>query len=77
MEKLDAGPKGMVLSFRKNEFNNPGGLIAWINSRGGTLKVRPDQKLVVTRDMDIASRVQIARDILANLTKLANLQEAA
>ncbi len=77
VEKLDAGPKGMVLSFRKNEFNNPAGLIAWINARGGTLKVRPDQKLVVTRDMDIASRVQIARDILTNLTKLANLQEAA
>jgi transcription-repair coupling factor (superfamily II helicase) len=77
VEKLDAGPKGMVLSFRKNEFNNPGGLIAWINSRGGTLKVRPDQKLVVTRDMNVAERVGIARDVLSNLTRLANLQEAA
>jgi transcription-repair coupling factor (superfamily II helicase) len=77
VEKLDAGPKGMVLSFRKNEFNNPGGLIAWISSRGGTLKVRPDQKLVVARDMSVGERVGIARDVLGNLTRLANLQDAA
>ncbi|HVE20870.1 MAG TPA: transcription-repair coupling factor [Acidocella sp.] len=77
VEKLDAGPKGMVISFRKNEFNNPAGLLSWIASRGGTLKVRPDQKLVVARDMDVSARVGIARDVLRNLVKLANLQEAA
>ncbi len=77
VEKLDAGPKGMVISFRKNEFNNPAGLLSWIASRGGTLKVRPDQKLVVARDMDVSARIGIARDVLRNLVKLANLQEAA
>ena len=77
VEKLDAGPKGMVISFRRNEFANPGGLIAWIGTRGGTVKVRPDQKLVVSRDMDVSARTAIARDILANLTRLANLQDAA
>jgi len=77
VEKIDAGPKGMVIAFRKNEFNNPGGLIAWIASRGGTLKVRPDQKLVVARDMEVAARIGIARDVLTNLTRLSNLQEAA
>jgi transcription-repair coupling factor (superfamily II helicase) len=77
VEKLDAGPKGMVISFRRNEFSNPGGLIAWIASRGGTLKVRPDQKLVVARDMDVSARVGIARDVLGNLCRLAGLQAAA
>jgi transcription-repair coupling factor (superfamily II helicase) len=77
VEKLDAGPKGMVLSFRRNQFNNPGGLVAWISSRGATLKIRPDHKLVVTRDMDVGARVGIARDVLGNLTRLANLQDAA
>jgi transcription-repair coupling factor (superfamily II helicase) len=77
VEKLDAGPKGMVISFRKNEFNNPGGLIAWIASRGGTLKVRPDQKLVVARDMEVNARVGIARDVLGNLCRLAGVREAA
>ena len=77
MEKLDAGPKGMVISFRKNNFANPAGLIAWIASRGGTLKVRPDQKLVVARDMEVAARAGIARDVLGNLVKLAGLENAA
>jgi transcription-repair coupling factor (superfamily II helicase) len=77
VEKLDAGPKGMVISFRRNEFSNPGGLIAWIGTRGGTVKVRPDHKLVVVRDMEVAARAGIARDILANLTRLAKLQDAA
>jgi transcription-repair coupling factor (superfamily II helicase) len=67
----------MVISFRRNEFSNPGGLIAWIGTRAGTVKVRPDQKLVVSRDMDVSARTAIARDILSNLTRLANLQDAA
>ncbi len=77
VEKLDAGPKGMVISFRRNEFSNPGGLIAWIGTRGGTVKVRPDHKLVVVRDMDVTARAGIARDVLANLTRLAKMQDAA
>ena len=27
VEKVDAGPKGMVIAFRRNEFNNPAGLM--------------------------------------------------
>ncbi len=30
VEKLEAGPKGMVLQFRGNAFRNPAGLIAWL-----------------------------------------------
>jgi transcription-repair coupling factor (superfamily II helicase) len=67
----------MVISFRRNEFSNPGGLIAWIGTRGGTVKVRPDHKLVVVRDMDVTARAGIAREILANLTRLAKLPDAA
>ena len=77
VEKLDAGPKGMVLGFRKNEFNNPGGLIAWINTRNATVKIRPDHKLVVTRDTTPTTRLRLAHDVLTSLTKLANLQNAA
>jgi transcription-repair coupling factor (superfamily II helicase) len=77
VEKLDAGPKGMVIGFRRNEFANPGGLIAWIASRGGVLKVRPDHRLVVARDMGVNERVGIARDVLGNLVRLAGMREAA
>ena len=77
VEKLDAGPKGMVIAFRKNDFANPAGLIQWISSRGGTVKLRPDQKLVVARDMDLSARLGIARDVLGALVKLAGLEKAA
>ena len=30
VEKLEAGPKGMVLTFRGNAFRNPAGLVAWL-----------------------------------------------
>ncbi len=77
VEKLDAGPKGMVISFRKNDFANPAGLLAWIAARAGLLKLRPDQKLVLSREMDLPTRITAARDVLSNLTRIANLQAAA
>ncbi len=77
VEKLDAGPKGMVIAFRKSDFANPAGLIQWISSRGGMVKLRPDQKLVVTREMDVAARMKIARDVLGALVKLAKLEKVA
>ena len=51
VEKLEAGPKGMVLSFRGNAFSNPAGLVAWLASKGGLVRLRPDHKLaIVARD---------------------------
>ena len=76
VEKLDAGPKGMVISFRKNDFSNPAGLIRWIGTKGGLVKLRPDQKLAMVRDMDVSARMAYARDLLSNLVKLAQTPEA-
>ncbi len=51
VEKLEAGPKGMVLQFRGNAFRNPAGLVAWLGSQGGKVRLRPDHKLaIVARD---------------------------
>lgn len=75
VEKLDAGPKGMVISFRKHIFANPAGLVRWIGSKGGLVKLRPDHKLALVRDMDIAARMAYARDLLGALVKLAREPE--
>ncbi|HUZ65852.1 MAG TPA: transcription-repair coupling factor [Acetobacteraceae bacterium] len=77
VEKLEAGPKGMVVGFRGNAFANPGGLIAWLATRGGVLRLRPDHKLVVPREMDVPTRLVTARDILGNLTRIADQAKAA
>ncbi len=77
VEKLEAGPKGMVLSFRGNAFSNPAGLVAWLSTKGGLVKLRPDHKLAIVREMDIATRLTTARDLLGSLSRIAGQSKAA
>ncbi len=77
VEKLDAGPKGMVLTFRNNKFRNPGGLVAWLGKKGGLVKLRADHKLAILRDMNVLERVKMARDVLSNLNSLVQQAKAA
>jgi transcription-repair coupling factor (superfamily II helicase) len=68
---IDAGPKGGVIGFRGNIFSNPIGLVKLINEHSGTVRVRPDQKIVVQRRWDDAdTRLKGVRGVL---TALANL----
>ncbi len=71
VEKLEAGPKGMVLAFRGNQFRNPAGLVQWLSSRKDTIRLRPDHKLSVVRDMPVLERIRLGRDVLTNLNRLA------
>ena len=73
VEKIDAGPKGGMFSFRNNIFANPLGLVQLISDHAGTVKVRPDQKMVVQRNWDDAdTRLRGVRGVL---TALVNLVE--
>lgn len=78
VEKIDAGPKGAVLAFYENRFANPEALVGFIQRRAGTVKVRPDHKLVFIRDWssprDRANGVQA---LLKELAGLATGQAAA
>jgi transcription-repair coupling factor (superfamily II helicase) len=77
VEKLDAGPKGMVLTFRGNVFRNPAGLVRWLSGKGGLVRLRPDHKLAIARDMDVAARLKFARDTLEALVRISNEAKAA
>jgi transcription-repair coupling factor (superfamily II helicase) len=77
VEKLEAGPKGMVLTFRGNSFRNPGGLVAWLGSRKAGIRLRPDHKLAIVKDMDVAARLATARETLGSLNRIANQAKAA
>ena len=81
VERLEAGPKGMVVAFRGNRFGNPSGLISWLSAaKGGLtvdLKLRPDHKLALVREMNVNQRVRAARDILGNLSRIAIQAKAA
>ena len=72
VEKIDAGPKGGTVSFRGNAFAQPLKLVQFIAQHSGTMKVRPDQKVVVTRDWPTPDdRLAGAKALLTQLAKLA------
>lgn len=54
IEKIDAGPKGVVIGFYQNNFKNPQGLLSFIQSNDarklGEIKLRPDQKIAFLRE---------------------------
>jgi len=77
VEKLEAGPKGMVAAFRGNAFRNPAGLVAWLSSKGGLVRLRPDHKLAIVREMDVAARIRMARDVLGSLVRIVGQAKAA
>jgi len=77
VEKLDAGPKGVVLTFRGNRFANPGGLVAWVQARKDQVKLRPDHKLALLQEMDLTQRVKAARGLLGALARVAREARAA
>ena len=69
---VDAGPKGLVLGFRKDIFPNPAALVQWISGQGMLAKLRPDMKLVILRNWKTPEeRLKGTRQILLNLVKLA------
>ncbi len=70
--KVDAGPKGAVLAFYQDKFARPDRLIAWITQQAGTVKVRPDQKLVMIRAWDeVGTRLECLKVLLRDLVVLA------
>lgn len=72
VEKVDCGPKGAVLTLRNNQFPNPSGLMTYIQKSVGTIKVRPDQKIVFTRPWKHAvNRLPGVHSIMQELAKLA------
>jgi transcription-repair coupling factor (superfamily II helicase) len=69
--KVDVGPKGAVLSFRGDRFDNPGGLVAHVQ-KNGLWKLRPDHKVVVKGEWETpAQRLNAAERILTDLARLA------
>lgn len=69
---FDAGPKGVVISFRGDRFANIEGLVKWIGEQGTLAKLRPDMKLVIIRNWEATEdRLRGARHLLAQLVQLA------
>jgi len=69
--KLDVGPKGALVHFHNDTFPDLEGLIAYVQRLKGTAKLRPDSKLVITRNWpDPQARVQGALQLSKGLAKI-------
>ena len=84
VEKVEAGPKGVVLSFRDNVFANPEGLIAFIREQGSAVRMRNDpktakgQQLVFFEDWPRPQdRLKSTAAVLRKLASIAERAEAA
>ncbi|KEA06831.1 transcription-repair coupling factor [Agrobacterium rhizogenes] len=72
VEKLDAGPKGVVVQFRNKEFPNPTNLVGYIAKQGTMAKIRPDHSVFLTRDLPTPEkRLQGAAVVMTQLAELA------
>ena len=72
VDKLDAGPKGIVIQFRNKTFSNPAALVKMIGEQGSMAKIRPDQSIVFVRDWPTAEkRLNGAAVVMTQLAKLA------
>ena len=72
VEKVDAGPKGIIIAFRDNSFANPDGLVRFIGEQGPRAKVRPDMKIVFAREFANADqRLAGTQQLLRTLAGIA------
>lgn len=72
ISKLDAGPKGVVLTFREDTAVDPAKLMMLVRSRPGKMKLRPDSKLVIMGvPAEADARMQSVKGLLTELTATA------
>ena len=72
VEKLDVGPKGVVLKFREDKFAEPLKLLAWVEKNKKIIKRRDDQRLVYRRKLETDDEKRIGVEkLLKNLVKLS------
>lgn len=71
IEKIDAGAKGILISLRNNTFAKPEKLIDFISRQFGAVKIRPDQKLFIEKNLEsYALRVETIKNYVNKLNQL-------
>jgi transcription-repair coupling factor (superfamily II helicase) len=76
VEKVEAGPRGIIISFRDNRFARPEELIRYVTAQGSLAKVRPDMRIVFTGDFESEEQrmkgvASLLRDLVALIEKPA------
>ncbi len=78
VSRVDAGPKGAVITLHNNAFANPEGLVQMVAASRGLIKIQPDQKLVFRAEWDLPiERLKGVRGFVAELAELAGKAKKA
>jgi len=73
VSKIDVGPRGALVSFFQDSFPNPAGLIEYVERLKGIARLRPDHKMVITRNWgDPQARLNGALQLSKGLAKAAS-----
>ena len=80
--KMEVGARGTLVTFHRDEFPDPGGLIAYVERLKDSAKLRPDMKLVISRVWnDPRSRLnglhQLTKGLSGIVRKAERRKEAA
>jgi transcription-repair coupling factor (superfamily II helicase) len=76
--KLDIGAKGAVVTFADAGFPDLAGLLAYIGRLNGAARLRPDSKMVISRDWPTPeARLNGALQLSRGLARVAAAGEAA
>ena len=71
IEKIDVGNKGVIMTFRNNEFANPAGLVEYLSRYASHAKLRPDHTMVFRMNWKPEEeRLGATRKIIEQLVKL-------
>ncbi len=72
IERVEAGARGILIAFHNNTFKNVDKLMDFITKQLGTIKIRPDQKLFIERDLtSYKVRLEIIKKYVAKLYELS------
>ncbi|MEM6834669.1 MAG: transcription-repair coupling factor [Pseudomonadota bacterium] len=76
--KVEAGAKGLTITFHNNSFANPAGLVEFISTSRRTAKLRPDHRLVILEDLEkVSRRAKVALQVVRALVAASAVKEAA
>ncbi len=71
IDRVDAGAKGVLIGFKNNTFANPEKLMDLIISSFGAIKVRPDQRLFIEKDLSsYATRIATIKQYISKISAL-------
>lgn len=71
IDKVDAGAKGILIGLHNNTFAKPEKLLEFVATQFGAVKIRPDQKLFIEKDLSsYKSRVETIRKYVEKIKNL-------